>query len=335
MRRRLRTPAARGADGVTLAELLVVVAIIGLVLFIAVPRFGTQGGTTALRAGARELSATMREARRLAIAERANMAVVIDCNAFSSSGADAELVTRYWIARIDRLYDPLASDPVIGAPGQDATDVPRGDAVGPFDGEFTTLERQGDVQELPRNVVVVATMIASTGYLGDDFSPAIRLNAWRTEDVNMDAALAAAEDLGVDGFDDGDGAANEPVDAGEDDAIDSSLYRVVRFGPQGGADRAIIWLWNTTDGGATLPGGIAANAPASLRTLGLPPGMSVQDPADQQNYFTVTDQTQDAHYYTVAVNPTTGTTEVFDYARGTAAAGGPPFDWDLDKDGAS
>lgn len=325
MRWRLRISPAREARGFTLPEMLVVVAIVALTTLLVVPMFSRATDADALRAGARELSGTLREARRIAIQNRDNYAVVIDCNAIRNTTADPDLTTRFWIAHVDITFDPAT----------DSTDVlHQGAPPPPFNGEFTTLEQIGDVQELPPNIIVVAAMIDSTGYQGNDFATgAFRLNATRTEDTNLDNAIAAGEDVGVDGFEQLPVQPSNAVDAGEDDGLENEIYRVIRFGPQGNADRATIWLWNVNDGGAPLPDGVLPNAPFALRAVGLPPGMTLTGVPTQQSYFTVSDQTQDAHYYTVQVNPTTGATEVFDYARGTATVG-PPADWDLDKDGA-
>ena len=328
MQRQVRITRVRPARGLTLPELLVVLAIIGITLAIAVPNLTRSREHQALKAGARELSTALREARRLAIAERANYALVLDCSAMSSNRAAAVPVTRYWIAIVDGTFDPAS----------DNTDIADADAAAPFDGDFSTLDLVGDVRELPNNIVVVGATIQSTNFQGDDFAT-FRINVMRTEDFDLSGALTGdrTEDVGVNGVDDGSGAAFPPqqgfegVDAGEDDTDIDPVYRIIRFGPQGNADRATIWLWNVSDGRAPLPGTVA-NAPASLVGLGLPPGLSIQAINDQRNYFTVSDQTQDGHYHTIDVNPVTGSVQVYDYARGTGTVG-PPNDWDQDKYG--
>lgn len=332
--------------GFTLPEILTVLAIISLTLLIVVPTFTGGLGAGGLKRGARGLTATLNEARRLAITNRDTYCVVIDCNALSTTDETAIPVTRYWIARVDLIFDP-ATDP---------TDLPDADAAAPFDGEFTTLEPVSDPEELPPNIVVVAASIQSTDFQGDDFAP-FRMNAMRTEDINLDGGVTDVEDVGVDGVNStfaggGNGAITgrdqagfDPVDAGEDDEADDdedpatgggedidTIYRVIRFGPQGNADRASIWLWNLTDEGAPLPSSVAENSPVSLRRLGLPPGLTIQATDDQRNYFSVSDQSKDTKYYTIEVNPVTGQAKIFDYARGTGTAG-PPADWNAQKDG--
>lgn len=321
--------------GVTLPELLTVVAIIGVTLAIAVPMFRGSSSQDRLRAGARELAGALRDAQRLAIAERDNYCVVIDTGAMTEAGEAGEPVTRFWIARYDMVFDP-ATDPT------DIADT--GAAV--FDGEFTNLETvdatgadmrgSGDVHELAPNIVVVAALISSTGFQGDDFA-ALRLNARRTEDTDLDGSVTGldedAEDVGLDGSDTADRDADGPVDLNEQDGELDPVYRVIRFDPQGRSDRAVIWLWDAAEGGTPIPANIP-NLPASLQAIGLPPGMSLMTAGrTQENYFTVTDQTKDTNYYTIEVTPGTGAVQIYDYARGTGTVG-PPTDWNMAKDGA-
>lgn len=324
MARVRRTWRGRSARGVTLTELLVVIAIIGLTLLIAVPNF--TGGTeqAGLRAAARNISTSLHAARRQAIAERTPFCVVLDADSSPN---------RVWVARWDLVDDGVDDDA----------------------GVFTRLDQVGNQENLPDNVLIVAVLVGSTDFPGDGSSDfdlgqqgggrRARFNVTRTEDVNMDnvAQDAYYDDTGEDGI---DGTPSGLVDVGEDNTLASAggsgsfatageeattVYRVIRFGPQGNADRALIYLWNTEDGGAPLPQAFVStkpDMPASLVTLGLPPGLSLFTNRDnsgniagdtgptQRDYFTVSDQSMDSHYFTVEVSPVTGAVQIWDYARG-------------------
>jgi general secretion pathway protein H len=73
-RQRLDNPAA----GFTLAEMLVVIAILGLVAAIAVPRLARPSDTLRLQATARDLQGALRVTRATAIARSTDIALIID-----------------------------------------------------------------------------------------------------------------------------------------------------------------------------------------------------------------------------------------------------------------
>ena len=64
--------------GVTLLELLIVIALMGIVAALVVPMFGGPVSTSELRATARQLAAGLRLARSEALAERRETFLVVD-----------------------------------------------------------------------------------------------------------------------------------------------------------------------------------------------------------------------------------------------------------------
>ena len=70
--------AARGESGFSLAELVVVMAVIGIVTVLAVPMMMSYWRTSTLMAGAREFATALNGARELAIRENRNVCVTTD-----------------------------------------------------------------------------------------------------------------------------------------------------------------------------------------------------------------------------------------------------------------
>jgi general secretion pathway protein H len=68
----------RRRAGFTLFELLIVLAILGLALAVAVPLFARALPGLELKSSARTVAATLREARSLAIADNREIAVAVD-----------------------------------------------------------------------------------------------------------------------------------------------------------------------------------------------------------------------------------------------------------------
>ena len=83
--------------GFTLVELLVVVAIMGILIAFTVPAFESMGRGSAVRTAATQLAATMTYARQQAVVTRANTYVVfphLDSTLYAGSLADADKALR-------------------------------------------------------------------------------------------------------------------------------------------------------------------------------------------------------------------------------------------------
>lgn len=80
MTRRSVGPVSRKPDqaGFTVTELIVVVAVIGIIAAAAAPFFLSYLRTSALRAGAEEMTTVLNRARQLAISDNTNMCVTND-----------------------------------------------------------------------------------------------------------------------------------------------------------------------------------------------------------------------------------------------------------------
>ena len=78
MRNALRRAVRSDERGVTLLELLIVIALIALVTGLVIPMFGGPVSTSELRASARQLAAGLRLARSEAVSERRETFLVLD-----------------------------------------------------------------------------------------------------------------------------------------------------------------------------------------------------------------------------------------------------------------
>jgi len=78
-------PSCRRASGFTLIEMLVVLTLMGVLVAVVIPMFGSGVSTTELKSDARAVAAGLRQARGQAIAQRGEASLVLDLGARSFS----------------------------------------------------------------------------------------------------------------------------------------------------------------------------------------------------------------------------------------------------------
>jgi prepilin-type N-terminal cleavage/methylation domain-containing protein len=237
------------------------------------------------------------------------MVIVVPQFAFQQEGsglkgAATELMTALRSARREAITQrelrALALD-IYSIPGQFVTmRQPRtGEPASP------AWIQAGEPRQLPNNIAVVAIL---------DDPAATTLNALRTDDNVLD---------GTEDTDTGGTIFNPSYN----DGLVNPVYRLIRFEPTGTADRAVIYLWNTTEERREIPSPDPPLVVSNFHTLGAPPGLDINT-SQQDQYFTVADPASiyDVFYYTLAVNGITGGVTVYDYAWGDGQ-------WDRKKDG--
>lgn len=269
---RSRWPVPLSEGAYSLTEMLVVLAIIGIMAAIVIPQFAVSQKGAGLKGAATELTSALRTARRMAIAERELRALAID------------------------IYSIPAEFRVMSSSD-----------------DGTTWSPIGDLQPLPNNIAIVS--IVQPGWTF--------LDVTRTDDTNLDGA---EDDLS---------AIPTIYNPGNLNGIVNDVFRLIRFYPTGTADPAMIYLWNITDERREIPNPTAELSAANLQNLGVPPGLSIHDINDQTIFFNLPseDSEADSYYYTLVVNPLTGSVEVYDYAWGTGGGTSPNMRWDRKKDG--
>ena len=183
----------------------------------------------------------------------------------------------------------------------------------PREDEFFAI---GEERRLPENIAIVS--MNTLGWT--------KMDVTRTDDVNLDGT----EDTGTAAttvYNPQRTAAGNPGPNG----IVNPIYRMVKFRRTGTSDATVIYLWNIEDGRTPLPSPTVAQTRSHLHLLGVPPGLGLVTPTDdQEEYFQTLDEASldDAYYYTIVVNAITGNVNVYDYAWGN----GTP-QWDRKKDG--
>lgn len=276
----VRSSVRASQDGYSLAEMLVVVAIIAVMAAIVIPQLAFQQKGSGLKSAATELMSSLRAARRMAIAERELRALAIDL--YSIPG-------EFTIMRPRNSNDPPA---------------PLWIAV-------------GESHQLPNNIAIVA--VTSRTWTTLDIT--------RTDDVNLNGAedpLVTSATIFNPELD----AAGNPNPS--TNGIVNSIYRLVKFYPTGTADEAMIYLWNTTEERRDIPNPSMNLSLSNIPALGVPPGLDINALNNQQAFYSVPSENSefDVYYYTLVVNPLTGSVEIYDYAWGY---GNPQ--WNRRKDG--
>ncbi len=179
----------------------------------------------------------------------------------------------------------------------------------------------GESHRLPDNIAVVS--ISTSGWT--------KLDVTRTDDFDFSGAEDPRQ-TNTAVFSQEPAIFNPELNAGVPgpNSIVNPIFRMIRFYPTGTADRAVIYLWNTTEARREIPNPNANLSAANLSALGVPPGLSLDVSNNQQTFFNVPseDSPDDAYYYTLVVNRLTGAVEVYDYAWGNGGS-----QWDRKKDG--
>ncbi len=193
----------------------------------------------------------------------------------------------------------------------------------PRENEFFTIDEKP--RRLPDNIAIVA--VNEPGWS--------RLDVTRTDDVDLDGDDESPTDPGK---------AELPTSGriynperlpgsmiyGRNQRV-NSIYRMIRFRPTGTADGTLLYLWNIEDDRTPLPNPSAGQTRSNLHIIGIPPGLRVAVPTNnQRQYFEVINEASpdDAYYYTIEVNSITGNVTVYDYAYGYGGS-----QWDRKKDG--
>jgi general secretion pathway protein H len=81
---------AQRSRGVTLLELVIVLALIALLSISAAPMIGKGMGTIDQRAAAQKVSAAFKSARNIAVSQRKDIAVIVNTKTLTVTPADAE-----------------------------------------------------------------------------------------------------------------------------------------------------------------------------------------------------------------------------------------------------
>ncbi|MBI5116838.1 type II secretion system protein [Candidatus Poribacteria bacterium] len=173
-----------------------------------------------------------------------------------------------------------------------------------------------DFKDLPENIAIAA--INQPGYTA--------FNVTRTDDNTLDGVEdSLSSDL-----------IWNPQAPSAGNGITNIVYRLVKFRPTGTADPVIIYLWNTKEGRQEIPNPTVGMTLSNLHTLGVPPGLQLDDLNDQQSFLRLPSEvsTFDSYYYTIVVSSITGSVTVYDYAWGEGGGTTPNMRWDRKKDGS-
>ena len=285
---RSRWPVSLSQDAYSLTEMLVVLAIIGIMAAIVVPQFSFSQKGAGLKGAATELMSSLRTTRRMAIAEREYRVLALNLHAIPGEFA------------IMRPRTPDDLGPQLWIP-------------------------VGEKHRLPDNIAIVS--VSASGWT--------QLDVTRTDDVDLNGAEDPLR-TNTAFFNQAPAIFNPELNAAtgnpnpETNSIANPIFRIIRFYPTGTADRAVIYLWNTTEARREIPNPDTNLSAANLASLGVPPGLALHPSGNQGTFFSVSSDSSedDAYYYTLVVNRLTGAIEVYDYAWGNGGS-----QWDRKKDG--
>jgi len=296
-----RTPSPRleRRSGYTLAEMLVVLAIVALLAAIVVPRFAVSRKGTGLKSGATEVITALRTARRLAITGRELRALALDIYSIPAQ----------FVVMRQRRPNEAATEP-----------------------EWI---QEGEFHALPNNIAIVAVETPGWTTLDVTRTDDYDLDGYDQGNPPGSTAVGNSGHLLSSGLMIFNPQTNPSTGLAGRNFIVNPIYHLIQFEPTGTADRALIYLWNVEDARRDFPSPTIPQILSNLHTLGVPPGFLI-DTNDQASFFTLPDpeSPEDANYYTLAVNPITGGVTAYDYAWGTGnEEDDPDFEWDRKKDG--
>ena len=163
---RSRWPVSLSQDAYSLTEMLVVLAIIGIMAAIVVPQFSFSQKGAGLKGAATELMSSLRTTRRMAIAEREYRVLALNLYAIPGEFVimrPGDTTTTPWVpvdgpeGELHRLPDNIAIVSV-SEPGWKYLDVTRTDDRNPIDGTpedltaFQTIYNPGHANVIPNDL---------------------------------------------------------------------------------------------------------------------------------------------------------------------------------------
>ncbi len=127
MRNDRRVPPSSRQSGYSLSELLVVVAIIGVMSLVAVPSFVSMMQASRMKSALRQLTSDLRGARAQAVTQYRWVKVQLDTGVMPgrySIQQSADLGTTWGVETHKTLIEPISIDSTTFPDGDDADDLP-------------------------------------------------------------------------------------------------------------------------------------------------------------------------------------------------------------------